>query len=175
MKQLYSFWAVWHNNLRFHCISETEIHGPFWGLIATQSYSILKEGKFLTLATPFDFFHCLSMNVLFFSIKPAVLQPSPSSLSLSVFSGAGGRGGGRLAPAVYGNSQARCWIRAAAAGLHHSQQRGIQAMSETSTTVHGNARSLTHWAGLEIEPADLMDTSQVHFHWDTTGTPQSFF
>jgi len=59
----------------------------------------------------------------------------------------------RAAHAVYGSSQARGWIRAVAAGLGHSHSNGIRAPSETYNTAHGNTRSLTHWAGPEIEPA----------------------
>ena len=44
----------------------------------------------------------------------------------------------QAAPSAYGGSQARVWIRAAAASLHHS---------------HSNARSLTHWSRPGIEPA----------------------
>ena len=33
------------------------------------------------------------------------------------------------------------------------QQHGIQALSTTSTSIHGNIRSLTHWARAEIKPA----------------------
>ena len=65
-------------------------------------------------------------------------------------------------------------IGATSAGVHHShsnvgsqpclrptprwhmpqpQQCGIQAASVTNTTAHQNARSLTHWARPEIEPA----------------------
>ena len=33
------------------------------------------------------------------------------------------------------------------------QQQGIQAMSATYTTAHGNLGSLTHWARPEIKPA----------------------
>ena len=43
-------------------------------------------------------------------------------------------------------------------------------MSASYITAHGNARSSTHWAGLGIKPV-LMDASQVHYHWATTGTP----
>ena len=49
----------------------------------------------------------------------------------------------RAAPTLYGGSQARGLIRATAASLQ-PQQRQIQATSATYTTVHGNARSLTH-------------------------------
>ena len=54
-----------------------------------------------------------------------------------------------------GASQARGWIRATAAGLHHS---------------HSNARSLTHWVGPGIEPCNLMVPSQICFRCTTTGT-----
>ena len=44
----------------------------------------------------------------------------------------------RAAPSAYGGSQARVWIGATAAGLHHS---------------HSNSRSLSYWARPGIEPA----------------------
>ena len=40
-----------------------------------------------------------------------------------------------------GSSQAKRWIRAAAAGLHHSHSHA------TYITAHANARFLTHWVG----------------------------
>ena len=59
----------------------------------------------------------------------------------------------RAASAAYGSSQARGWMGATAASLCHS---------------HGNTESLTQWAG----PNNiLMDTSLVHYHWATMGTP----
>ena len=45
------------------------------------------------------------------------------------------------------------------------------AASSTYTTAHCNARSLTHWA-VQGSNCILMDISQIHFHWATTGTPQ---
>ena len=45
------------------------------------------------------------------------------------------------------------------------QQGRIKAASATYTTAHGNTRSLTHWTSF------LMDTSRVHYHWATMGTP----
>ena len=55
---------------------------------------------------------------------------------------------------AYGGSQARGLISAVAAGLCHSpQQRRIRAASVTYTTVHGNARSLTHGVRPGMEPA----------------------
>ena len=50
----------------------------------------------------------------------------------------------RAAPTAYGGSQARGPIRATAAGLDHSSQLGIRAMSTNYTTAHGNTGSLTH-------------------------------
>ena len=63
----------------------------------------------------------------------------------------------RAAPASYGTSQARGWIRAAGAGLDLSltpqpQQLGIQATSATYTAAHGHAGSLTHWVKPGIKP-----------------------
>ena len=64
----------------------------------------------------------------------------------------------RAEPVANGNSQARGWIGAAAAGLHHS---------------HGQSRILNpqskfrDW-GIYI----IMDTSQVRYHWAKTETPK---
>ena len=63
----------------------------------------------------------------------------------------------KTAPMAYGRSQTTGSIRAATTNLHHS---------------HGNAGSLTHWARPGFEPAVIMDTGQVHYHWATVG---SFF
>ena len=46
-------------------------------------------------------------------------------------------------------------------------------MSVTYTTVHGNAGSLTHWAGPRIEPASSWILSQFCYCWATMGTPTS--
>ena len=57
---------------------------------------------------------------------------------------------------AYGSSQARGWLEAIVAGLTNTprpQQRWIRAASETYTTVHGNARFLTHWVRPGIKPA----------------------
>ena len=50
------------------------------------------------------------------------------------------------APALYGSSQARGEIRAAAAGLHHSHSdTGSEPhLQPTYTTAHSNVGSLTH-------------------------------
>ena len=60
----------------------------------------------------------------------------------------------RATPMAYGSSQARGWIGATAAEpTPQPQHYQIRAVSLTYTTAHGNARSLTHWAGPGIEPA----------------------
>ena len=66
----------------------------------------------------------------------------------------------RAALMAYGGSQARGWIRAAAAGLHNSCS---------------NTRSLTHWAKPEIEPTFSWILVGFVKHWATKGTPVSFF
>ena len=74
----------------------------------------------------------------------------------------------RPTSAAYGSSQSRGQIGAAASSLRHrhshaiselhlqptpqTQQCGIWALSATYTSAHGNARSLTHWVRIGIEP-----------------------
>ena len=59
-------------------------------------------------------------------------------------------------PAAYGSSQARQGLnwscRCSCPPTPQPQQQGMQAMSVTYITAHSNARSLTHWERLEIEP-----------------------
>ena len=52
-----------------------------------------------------------------------------------------------------GTSQAKGLISYCFWPTSEPQQRQIWAMSATYTTVHGNARSLTHWARPGIKPA----------------------
>ena len=59
-------------------------------------------------------------------------------------------------PVAYESSQARGWIRTAAASLHHS---------------HSNAGSLTHWARTGMEPASSWILVGFLTHWTTLGTP----
>jgi len=78
----------------------------------------------------------------------------------------------RATPSAYGGSQARGWIGAAAASLYHS---------------HSNTRFEPRlWPTPQLMPLPnvnplskardgsciFMDTSQIHFHWATTWTPQ---
>ena len=79
----------------------------------------------------------------------------------------------RTAPTAYRCSQARCWIRAVAAGLCHS---------------HSNARNKPHlWPTPQqcqiLNPlykardrtCVLMDPTQIRFRWTMTWTPQNIF
>ena len=58
----------------------------------------------------------------------------------------------RATNAAYGISQARGWIGALAAAYATATACQIGVMSETYTAVHGNARSLIHWARPGIKP-----------------------
>ena len=51
------------------------------------------------------------------------------------------------------------------------QQHGIRAASATYTAAQGNARSLTHRARPEIEPATSSFLVEFINHCATTGTP----
>ena len=78
-------------------------------------------------------------------------------------------------PAAYGTSQARGWIRDAAAGICHSHSN---ARSELCLWLHHSS-----WQRWILNPLSrardrthvLIDTSQIHFCWATTGTPQNNF
>ena len=79
----------------------------------------------------------------------------------------------RAEPAAYGNSQARGPIRAVAASLHHSHSNlesehclrpipQLEAVLDPQPTeVRDQTRIIT-------------DTSQIHFHCATTGTPELY-
>ena len=77
----------------------------------------------------------------------------------------------RAAPVVYGSSQARVWMGAVAAGLHHSHSNldpSCICDLHHSSWKHqilnplGEARD---WTQI------LVDTRQVHYRWATMGTP----
>ena len=78
----------------------------------------------------------------------------------------------RAAPEAYGSSQARGPNRAAAIGLHHSHSnKGSKPRLYTLQQ---------HWILNPLsEPRDrthiLMDTSRLHYHWTTMGTPSTLF
>ena len=75
---------------------------------------------------------------------------------------------------VYGGSQARGQLRAAAASLHH-----MQAMPDLSRICHLHHSSRQHQILNQLRKARdgtrvLMDTSQICFHWARMGTPTEF-
>ena len=53
-----------------------------------------------------------------------------------------------------------------------AQQCGIQAMSMTHTTAHGNDESLTHWASPRMEPESSWVLVGFVNCWAMKGTPQ---
>ena len=81
----------------------------------------------------------------------------------------------RAVPSAHGSSQARGQTGATAAGLHHSH---ISAGSEPSLQPTSQLM-----AKLDPGPTEQgqgsnphpMDTSQIHFHCATTGTPMPHF
>ena len=68
------------------------------------------------------------------------------------------------------SSQSRGRIGAAAPGLHNSHARSWAA-SETYTTAHSNANSLTHWARPGIKPTSSWILIRFVVLWATMGTP----
>ena len=77
---------------------------------------------------------------------------------------------GGAAP-TYGCSQARSWIWAIAAGLCLSHSNTAWAASVTYTI----AQMVNPLIEARDGTCDLTDTSWVHLHWATMGTPQSIF
>ena len=76
----------------------------------------------------------------------------------------------RAVPRSYGGSQARGPIGAVAAGNSHSSTRSKSHLQPTPQL------TATPWILNPLSKAKdqtcvLMDTSQNHFHWATTGTP----
>ena len=81
----------------------------------------------------------------------------------------------RASSVVYGSCQARGWIAATPAGLHHSHSNGSSEPCLTYTTAHGNAGSPTHWARPGIKPASSWILVQFIFCCAAIGTPFCFF
>ena len=81
----------------------------------------------------------------------------------------------RAEPEVYGGSQARGPIRVVAAGIHHSYSN---VRSEPCLDLHHSSRKrqiLNSVSEARDQTCVLMDTSQIHFPWATTGIPISIF
>ena len=62
---------------------------------------------------------------------------------------------------AYGSSQARGWIGAAAAGLHHSHSKTDPSHPVTCTAACGDAESLTYWTRPGIESPSSQRQSWV--------------
>ena len=79
----------------------------------------------------------------------------------------------RAASSAYGSSQVRSWIGAAPTGLCHSHSNSNARLNPSLWL------TLQLIAVLDPQPNEqgqdqthiLMDTSQVRYHWVTTGTP----
>ena len=76
----------------------------------------------------------------------------------------------RVIPAAY--SQARGWIRPAAAGLHHSHNNA-RSGPRLGPTPQLMAGSLTHWARPGTKPASSWILVEFLTHWATTETPKT--
>ena len=82
----------------------------------------------------------------------------------------------RASPTAHGSSQARDWIRAVPAGLHHSHSNVGSEPSYVYDPYHSS------WQGPSLNPLSgardgapiLLDTSWVCYRWAMTGTPQVF-
>ena len=74
----------------------------------------------------------------------------------------------KAATAAYGGSQARGWIGATAAGLHHSQVCNLHHGSQQHQILNPLSQARC-WTCI------LKDASQIHFHWATTRTPGCLF
>ena len=81
----------------------------------------------------------------------------------------------KATPTAFGSAQARDRIRAEAASLHHSHSSTgskphLQPThSSQQCQIHNPLVKARGWTLV------LMDTSQVHYHWATTGTPFFLF
>ena len=84
-------------------------------------------------------------------------------------------GGERGTPVPYGSFQARGWMGAAATCLHHSHS-SVRSKPHLWPTLHlqqlwilNPVSEVRDWTHI------IMDTSQVHYHWATVGTPTGPF
>ena len=80
----------------------------------------------------------------------------------------------RAWPLAYGGSQARGRIGAVDAGLSHSHSNAgsepcLWPICSQPHRVLNPLSEARYWTCI------LMDTSQIHFHWATMGTPQCLF
>ena len=82
----------------------------------------------------------------------------------------------RAAPAAYGSSWARDWIRAGVASLHHSHSNaGSKLHLQPMPRLVTNTGSFTHWVRPGIKAASSGILVEILTHWATTGAPNFYF
>ena len=110
---------------------------------------------------------CISWNMVNFC--SSIIFPSlPSFLSFLFFLF-------RVAPVTYASSQARGWIGATAVSLCHSHSNAGYKPCLWPCHSSQQCRILNPLSKSRNQTYILMDTSWVHHHWATFGTPQLFF
>ena len=78
-------------------------------------------------------------------------------------------------PVAYGSSQATGWIRATAAGLHHSgSNAGSKLCLLPTPTADSTFRSLTHWMRPAMESTSLWILIRFIICWAPTGNSKFF-
>ena len=132
----------------------------FWVriFISTEIFTgIYRSIRWLTYPLPPP---CLSAHNVYFQFlvlsEPSRLHKNIWDFFLSFFSLPF-----RATPAAHGSSQARGWRGAVAASLCHSHSNSDLSVSATYTTAHGNAGSLTRWAGTRDWTCLLVNTRWV--------------
>ena len=77
----------------------------------------------------------------------------------------------RATPVVYGRSQARDWIKTAAASIVIATAIAMRDLSRICDLHHSSQQHLilNHWARPGIEPASSWILCTCLVHWDTTG------
>ena len=72
----------------------------------------------------------------------------------------------KAAPTAYGGSQARGWIRAEAAGLHHSHSNA-RSEPRLQPIYHSSRQRwiLNPLSNTRDQICILKDASQIHYHW----------
>ena len=72
---------------------------------------------------------------------------------------------------AYGGSQTRGWIGAVAAGLHRSHSNTRSELVCELYRSSWQCQILNPWGEARDQTCNLMDPSQICFHWATLGTP----
>ena len=161
ISRLLSFIQFWKIVIVSSNISNALFYLSFWYSVYMYMRLMVSHSFWMHYFFPPFFSPCASSWLLYFYFFPFFF------LVFCLF---------RASPMAYGDSQARGWIRAVAAGLHHSHSHsscGIRAMSVICTATHINVGSLIHWARPGIKPAFSWILVSFVNHWAMTGTPVS--